>query len=146
MKFTWIICLTFVMSGAPASLRASRISFRMEPSSRLQAGIARISLKAVNTGNEAAELVRAEAEVAGYHAESRTIKSLEPGKSATFRMSPGKFEGPPGIHTALITLHWVDPQGYPFSALKSIPLITAVPDPPRNALSLSVERAELSNS
>ncbi|MCK5849632.1 MAG: hypothetical protein KAH23_01860 [Kiritimatiellae bacterium] len=143
MKSLYIILLSAVLAAiSPHKANASYIAFKLKPSSMLIAGNVRVNLNITNTGDEPAKLVWAEVRAGSCSTKSKTIDSVNIKETTSITMELPNRPETPGIYTAIITLHWADAKGYPFSALKSIPIITAIPNPIEDVITASLSRVE----
>ena len=113
---------------ATAPCRASRIALKIDPTSRFRPGAVTVTVKLTNLGDEPARLVWTEALVGQSSARSEPVESLGVNETTVATLEVEKTPPDPGIYTIVIKAHGTDMKGHPFTALKSIPLIAAVPD------------------
>lgn len=92
-----------------------------------------ITVKAdiTNRGDEPAMNVRLEAGLGSRRACGSVVHTLGVRQSSRHRIELGPLPDPPGAYTVVLKTRYEDANGYPFSSLKSVPLLTG--DPGRTA-------------
>jgi len=112
--------------AGPAQSLAARIALKIEPSSRFKAGTVTVTVKLTNLGDESVNSVWTEAVVGRSSARGMPVESLATNATTVAAIEVTDAPTTPGIYTIIMKVHYQDVRGHPFTALKSIPLITAV--------------------
>jgi len=124
----------------PPCLNAGSITVKLDPFAHYRDGVVSIDITAANLGNTAAKSFCVEAELDGNWQASRTISFLKPEKPRKFHFD---FAAParPGVHTLFVRATYVDANNYPFSAIRVLPVVTAVPPDGQPPVDIAIDRA-----
>ena len=111
----------------PTAASASHITLDIRSTSFLRAGRCGVDVHVTNRGDEPAQSVWVEASLADAQGKSETVDSLAPDDGHRTSIDLGPPPQPYGTYTVVLTAHYADGNGYPFTALRTIPLVTADP-------------------
>ena len=114
-----------LLCAVAATCSASHISLQISAASTFKRGAVSVDVTVTNRGDEAAMSVWVQAAVGGASARGGTRHTLAPNEGFQSTLDMGPAPTPPGAHTVVIKVHYTDPNGHPFSALTSIPLVTS---------------------
>jgi len=107
---------------------ASYISLRIDPVSIYREGRIGVNVNIVNKGDEPAMSVWTEAAIGDSSSRSDMKESLEVNEAFRALLDLGNAPCPPGVYTVAMKIHYTDGSGHPFTAIRSIPLVTEEPD------------------
>ncbi|MBC8453523.1 hypothetical protein H8D64_00540, partial [PVC group bacterium] len=136
MKFRCFIFLFIAGFCCFTYTRAGTIDLNFQPATTFRNGKAGISAKITNRGTIPAQHIQLEAILAGDSAFNQQHSLLESKETFSTTIELGTPPEPDGIYTIVIKTRYSDPNGYPLSTLKTVPLVTDMPlfaEPPIKA-------------
>lgn len=121
-----------VLIALPANCLAGHISLEIAASSRFAKGMCQVEVTISNKGDESARRIQVEATLGSTNVLTAVHPELGSNESYTTRIDLGLAPSP-GTHTIIVKVRYTDGNNYPFTALSSVPILTAVPadDDPR---------------
>lgn len=128
MNKSGIVAGMLLVCLASLQCAAGHISLDIDSSSSFSNGHAAVKVKATNKGDEPAWSVWIEGKLGDSSTRSREMESLEVNGAYQATLDLGTAPQPFGEYTVVIKVHYADANGYPFTALRTIPLISAEPD------------------
>jgi hypothetical protein len=127
----WIAGLLVGLAAArPAA--AGRLALQISPACRYRAGRVDVTVDVANRGDEPAAEARVTARLGAAAVTAPLADPLAAGAQARATLDLGAAPQPAGVYTVVVEVRYADGNGYPFSALSFIPLVTAdvTDDPP----------------
>jgi len=139
-----IVGLAALLAGScPLSGNASYINLQVKPAAVFNRQGVTVRVAVTNKGDEPAMAVQIQAALGARTAQSEAVESLDVGETCRAAFSLGPAPQPPGVHTVILRTRYADANGYLFTALESIPLVTAEPDMRAQAVGVSAMSAVL---
>lgn len=127
MRYGKLCCLIAgILSGLlslSTPLKASVISMRTDASASTNNGRIELSVRLTNGGDEAAHAVRTEARLGKQQATHPARPTLNADESCETALDLGPLPDRDGQYIIVLKTHYTDANGYPFSALASLPLM-----------------------
>lgn len=117
-----------ILASTTGRCPASHITLKITPSVRFSRGRVGVSLVIANHGDEPAVAVSAEAQIGDVSATGPDRATIQPGEETRTSFDVGPAPTPPGAYTTVFRVRYADQNGHRFTALRSLPLLTAAPD------------------
>lgn len=114
--------------AGPSAGTASQISLQTQATSFFKNGEIRVTVDITNKGDEPAHSIQVEASIGSRTVRSLTRDQLPAGGIFPVSVELGSAPTPPGMHTIILRVHYTDGRGYPFTAVTSVPVVSAVPN------------------
>lgn len=131
------LALAFLLCATPPDTAASYITLRATPSATLRQGQVTVNVEITNEGDETAAEVFSEASLDTATASSGQPQPLAPNTTTHFTIHLGTPPSQPGLHTVVVVTRYQDGNGFPFTALSAVPLLTGDVNPDDPSLSIT---------
>ena len=127
---TRLASLSLLAFASAVSAEAAFIRLRIAADAHVTSNRTTIGVFVTNEGDEPAFSVAASVSAEGRSAaSSETSERLDTGRTFRTRIALDGPLSPPGIHTAIIRIRYTDANGYPFTAIATLPAVSGDPGP-----------------
>ena len=124
MKCSVLMLASLLTFTGVAPLYAGSVTLETQLTSTQTPDGVELQVKISNAGDSPAHQVQAMAILGDASADSHTEPTLTPGATFEARMKLGDAPTPPGIHTALAHIQYIDADDHPATSIQSVPVVT----------------------
>jgi hypothetical protein len=119
---TWRVCALLALFSIQAS--AAVISLRMTFAASYRPETVTLTATIMNLGDEPAHDIVVEGMLGDQHMASTAYEQLDPERTCEIDLVAGPSPQPKGVHTIAVTIRYADANGYPYSDVRAVPVLT----------------------